>query len=528
MPPYVEVPDSVLAVDKPVRSFDHKQTRDNIKFHHHGQSGVDGVFAGVITPTQLTANQNDYNPTGLSTASTIRVSSDKVVAITGLQQGLEGQVKVIMNVGSFTINFPAENTGSSAANRFANGFSLLAGRMVAFIYDSVASRWRTESAGPEVVSGDIPINLIKVGGINFAQASTAYLRTISHAADATEANNDFYVYKPFTMRELRAWAGAAVPASNSVVFTVRKNGADTVLTCTIGAGQQKAADISNSVDFGWGDRFSIKVVSSATAGTNDYNATIRACEPNTEIGHPGIFLKGSQSTTTRFLCELGGNLDQGGVDPGRSFPVGRCLISDFIMTMGGADAGATERIRRNNAFLGFITNSETQDAFDSPPRIFAQEGDVFAVTNETAATSLAGGMLYFQSIDQTKYDPCYMCFMDGGIAANQTHFLGGYGGAGGNFTVEAEAQINMPKCRVRNMRGTVNVVPTLGQTLTVTMRKNGVDTGLAITFTNAGGTIASDFVDEISFDAGDLMSFQAVNSVTSNVGDVTVSVEGFL
>lgn len=522
MPPYVEVPDSVLGVDKPVRSFDHKQQRDNIKFHHHGQSGVDGVFAGVITPTQLTANQNDYNPTGLATASTVRVSSDKVVAITGMQQGLEGQAKVIMNVGSFTINFPAEHTGSSAANRFANGFTLQPGRMVIFVYDSVAQRWRTDSFGTVVSGGDIPLNIIKLGGVNFGQASTAFLKWIGGGGDS-EANVEVYVIRPFTMQELRGFAAAAVPASNSVSFTVRKNGADTALTCTIGAGQTQAADTTNKVNFGRGDRFAIKVISSATAGTNDYSATAKVMKPDQEVGLPCIFYKGSIITAGNSFAEFGA-VSEFGTSAALSLPLPRCLSSYAVPAKYGTEGFV---MRKNNvdALTGIDTVTIDHVQYDDACRISMDEGDKVSVV--AAANGSSGScQIFFESADPTKHDPCPMGWSFASVPQGSTRYGASLQATSG-IIAEGEGSIPMPACRVKNLRGIIDTTPALGETVTVTVRKNGAGTALALTFTNAGGTTASNLTDEITFAPGDYMSVEGVTSAGVGTRTFSVSMEPF-
>lgn len=105
----------------------------------------DIAFSGDISPAQITANQNDYNPTGLSTASVLRLSTDADRTITGLAGGADGRVIALMNVGSFPITLSNQDTGSiTAGNRFLFGFSiaLLPNRAMVIWYDSTSSRWR--------------------------------------------------------------------------------------------------------------------------------------------------------------------------------------------------------------------------------------------------------------------------------------------------------------------------------------------------------------------------------------------------
>src|SRR3954452_13609816 len=79
------------------------------------------ALSGVIAPAQITANQNDYNPTGVATASVLQLSSDVSRSISGLAGGVEGRVVSVINVGSQPITLLDENAASTAANRFTLG-----------------------------------------------------------------------------------------------------------------------------------------------------------------------------------------------------------------------------------------------------------------------------------------------------------------------------------------------------------------------------------------------------------------------
>jgi len=114
---------------------------------------VTGAFAltGDISYT-LAASQNDLNPTGLSTASVIRVtSSSGVYIITGLQGGADGRWLTIINVGSNAFSLAHESASSSAANRFyirgALAVTLLQYETVHLWYDATLSRWVVFSGG---------------------------------------------------------------------------------------------------------------------------------------------------------------------------------------------------------------------------------------------------------------------------------------------------------------------------------------------------------------------------------------------
>lgn len=104
----------------------------------------DFALPGDITPSQITANTNDYAPTGLSTATVLRLDTDASRNLTGLTGGADGRIIVIDNIGSFDLVLTDEDAASTAANRFAlaGNATIPAGGTIALKYDSTASRWR--------------------------------------------------------------------------------------------------------------------------------------------------------------------------------------------------------------------------------------------------------------------------------------------------------------------------------------------------------------------------------------------------
>jgi len=102
------------------------------------------ALTGIISPPQITSNQNDYNPTGIASASVLNLSSDALRNVTGLASGAEGRVVVLLNTGSQPILLVNESGSSTAANRFSLGNDLgIAAKQAAILrYDGAASRWR--------------------------------------------------------------------------------------------------------------------------------------------------------------------------------------------------------------------------------------------------------------------------------------------------------------------------------------------------------------------------------------------------
>lgn len=115
--------------------------------------------SGDITPSQITANTDDYAPTGLSGASVLRLSTDASRNLTGLTGGSDGRRIIIRNVGSFDLVLK-DDTTSTAANRFQlpSDVTLTPGSQALLQYDATAQRWFAVSgaggSGTGVSDGD--------------------------------------------------------------------------------------------------------------------------------------------------------------------------------------------------------------------------------------------------------------------------------------------------------------------------------------------------------------------------------------
>ncbi len=104
------------------------------------------LIEGDISDT-IAAQADNYNPTGLATASVIRITLTGAQTITGLAGGADGRVVVVMNVDTAdALTIAHESASSTAANRFtlrgAANKILAAVSAAWFMYDATASRWR--------------------------------------------------------------------------------------------------------------------------------------------------------------------------------------------------------------------------------------------------------------------------------------------------------------------------------------------------------------------------------------------------
>ena len=147
------------------------------------------LLTGDISPAQLTGNVNDYDPTSLANASTLRLSSDASRNITGLAGGSDGRQLTLHNVGSFDIVLADESASSTAANRFALGgsnFTLASGKGTTIIYDATSSRWRQTGGGGSSAWGGITGTLS--AQTDLQSALDAKLVKASNLSDITSAS----------------------------------------------------------------------------------------------------------------------------------------------------------------------------------------------------------------------------------------------------------------------------------------------------------------------------------------------------
>lgn len=111
------------------------------------------TYAGSdVSPAAVATDQNDYNPTSLSTATCLRLNITAACSITGLQGGAAGRDLELVNIGTATAKFPANSASSSAANRFANTFNLAPLQSIFLRYDATSNLWRPKNIATAVSS----------------------------------------------------------------------------------------------------------------------------------------------------------------------------------------------------------------------------------------------------------------------------------------------------------------------------------------------------------------------------------------
>jgi len=110
----------------------------------------------TISPSQLVANTDNWNPTGLSTADEIRVSTDASRNLTGITAPAAEKYLALVNIGAQNLVIKHDVT-STAANRFycpgSSDFTLAANAGCLLFYDSTSTRWRVVESAPGAGGG---------------------------------------------------------------------------------------------------------------------------------------------------------------------------------------------------------------------------------------------------------------------------------------------------------------------------------------------------------------------------------------
>lgn len=107
---------------------------------------IDDSSAWTISPTTLSANTNNWNPTGLAQARWIRAQSNASRDLTGIVAPSNQPRAVLMtNVGSNNIVLKHDATSTSGNRFFLPGsvdYTLTPNSSVLLFYDPSSGRWR--------------------------------------------------------------------------------------------------------------------------------------------------------------------------------------------------------------------------------------------------------------------------------------------------------------------------------------------------------------------------------------------------
>lgn len=134
-----------------------------------GSGEADVVIAAptAISPTQLAADTDNWNPTGLDGADIIRASTDASHNLTGIVAPAAMRAIVLENIGSFDLVLIHDAT-STAANRFycpsSTDLTVGTNTAVLLVYDATSARWRVVGGtGTSSTTAVLPLTAVVDG-----------------------------------------------------------------------------------------------------------------------------------------------------------------------------------------------------------------------------------------------------------------------------------------------------------------------------------------------------------------------------
>jgi hypothetical protein len=399
------------------------------------------------------------------------------------------------------------------------------------------------------------IQVIKCGGLNMPQAATRYAGILGTAAGLSSTDVPlFYIPEgmSITAGNLRVSINAAVAVGQSFTVTLVHNGTSEpaqglqvpslgdVLSVTLSAGSTYGEnlatyDFNTHVDLGRpGGYLSVKVVSSATTGaTTDFKITFTTAETTTGYGTGHVtFGSSAIGTANHYFGE-------------HNSASGAALIGYYNGYFGkyykylnlygiptSAYMGAPYPYLLNANPRAYRRNFETNKfstAFNY--------GEVLTAQSDGATPAPVGGSTIFTSMPPgsvvTNTPLCPLVFARTGHAQNTTAYLGGFGTGTGSL-VESEVSIPMPTCFVSWLSICFAAAIPAGQSITVTVRKNGVDTASTKVCTSlntaantsvGGVTVYTTFTNtQVAFNSGDLLSIAVISSATAGTSNISASV----
>lgn len=340
------------------------------------------------------------------------------------------------------------------------------------------------------------VGLVKMGAVDLPQNVTRYLSAPGQGPKTQSGNASWNPGHCVTVYEIRARLTSAVPAGNSIVITVMVNDVATPVTLTLTEGQSSGSNLSDIVTLGNHDELSVQVVMSSSFGnTNDIGVTIRCRDfftgEDCSFGLPHNSAGTSPPAAAYYMADVVSS------DTSRSkmeVPFAECVLR-------GTSRSSLD-VYRNGASL-YTGGDDLDDLYFAP-------GDLYALKYTNTDGAMIDGCVRFRN--PMYYAPLLFGAKDQAQAT--TRYMGGWGSNAGASATESDVEIPMPACTVRDLYCAANSAPPSGQTITYTLRKNGVDTALTCTVTSAGRQ-SSDAVNTVDFDDMDLLSIKIVTSATT-------------
>jgi hypothetical protein len=324
-------------------------------------------------------------------------------------------------------------------------------------------------------------------------ANPNYLPVGFGALSATTDSNYSVFSAPGTITTVRAKTVAAPTGAQTWTVTLRKNGSDTALTCTISSGSSSKCNGSGSVSFAAGDYASVKVAPANTPSVTRIG--IAFVFAPTTANDTVLFAQGvAFSNSATQAVTLSQNVGPGAASARRYdvFPDGG-TIDQFYVNSNAPGAGTSYAYtvdKNGSTTTATCTIADAATACNDASHSFSvaagDDAQIQAAPTNTPAASTAGlGVRYAPTT--TAAFPLMGSFNTADSAASTTYYPM-TGGAGLGTTTEANNQNLAVSMTVTKIQVNLTTAPGAGKSRAFTLRKNEADTALTCTVSDTNKT----------------------------------------
>lgn len=325
-----------------------------------------------------------------------------------------------------------------------------------------------------------------------------------------------------TLSKFSISLSAAPGVGNSYTFTIRKSGGNTSLTITISGTATTGSDTVDSASFSPGDTVSISCVPSGTPASAVVTFSTFC---TTSAGFPVLQHSNAalSTTATQYTSAMGGNGSSATVSTEAAaamiVPVAGVLSNLYAVLSAspGTSKSYAVTVMHNGVATtlttGAISGSNTTGN-DTTHSINVAAGDTISIQTTPSGTPTSAlfetGMLF----TPTTNGQSWIGFGNSNVpsaSANNFEFPMGVGNNSWTST-ESQRQQGLPQLGLIGLFAQLGTAPGTGNSRTVTVRKNGASTALAVTI--SGSNTTGNTTGNVVFSSGDLISMMASISGT--------------
>lgn len=393
----------------------------------------------IVSPAQITADQNNYSPTNLRHAGVLLINSDAARNVTGMvpltdTDSADGRTIQLYNNGAFNITLKDQSGSSTAANRFdlnSADVVLLPKTTITLRYDNSSSRWLIvgSNVGASVASLGVIARTIAGSALGFSMvngtlveshagsAATFAIKTLAGAdptasdpvlvliRNATLATGDYTMMAITAATSLVVSSGSSLGTSNSAAFKLWLVGFNDAGTFRLGV--INALDGVNALPMLTPDQLASSTAEGGAGNADSalvfYTGTAVASKPYAVLGfadYPsGLAAAGtwSASPTTLQLYHAavplpGRNFsaqirNSGGITliNGRIVPsVGGSALTVAIKTLAGNDPSASDPVYVLFRNATFASGDFTIRTITAATSLVVSSGSTLGTANATA------------------------------------------------------------------------------------------------------------------------------------------------